>query len=43
MPSAGLRAVTGEQVEFASDFLKLYLPITIEVLSLPEGSEKPGP
>jgi|SRR6516162_4680834 hypothetical protein len=38
-----VRVVTDEQVEFASDILKLYRPITIEVLSLPEGSEKPGP
>ena len=38
-----VRAVTDEQVEFASDILKLYLPITIEVRPLPEGSEEPGP
>jgi len=38
-----VRAVTDEQVEFASDILKLYLPITIEVRPLPEGSSKPGP
>jgi hypothetical protein len=37
------RAVTDEQVEFASDILKLYLPITIEVLPLPEGSGRAGP
>src|SRR5215472_13475063 len=38
-----VRAVTDEQVEFAGDVLKLYLPITIEVLPPPEGSTKPGP
>jgi len=35
--------VTDEQVEFASDVFKLYLPITIEVRLLPEGSEEPDP
>jgi hypothetical protein len=31
-----VRAFNDEQVEFATDVLKLYLPITIEVVPLPE-------
>ena len=31
-----VRAQTDEQVEFATDVLKLYLPITIEVVPLAE-------
>jgi len=31
-----VRALSDEQVEFASDVLKLYLPMTIEVVSLTE-------
>jgi hypothetical protein len=38
-----VRAVTDEEVEFATDVLNLFLPITIEVLPLPEGPGKPGP
>jgi hypothetical protein len=37
-----VQAVTDEQVEFATDILKLFLPITIEVLPLPERPGKPG-
>lgn len=33
-----VRAFNDEQVEFARDVLKLYLPITIEVVPLPEPS-----
>ena len=38
-----VHALTDEQVEFATDVLKLYVPITIEVLPLPERPERPGP
>ena len=38
-----VRAMSDEQVEFATDVLKLYVPITIEVLSFPEGPGTPGP
>ena len=38
-----VRAVTDEQVEFATEVLKLYVPITIEVVPLSEGAAKPGP
>jgi hypothetical protein len=38
-----VRALTDEQVEFASDVLRLFLPITIEVRPLPEAPGKPGP
>src|SRR5215475_4903326 len=31
-----VRALRDEQVEFANDILKLYLPITIEVVPVPE-------
>jgi hypothetical protein len=34
-----VRALSEEQVEFAADVLKLYLPITIEVVPLPERPE----
>lgn len=37
-----VRALTDEQVEFAADVLKLYVPITIEVVPLSEGSATPG-
>ena len=37
-----VRALTDEQVEFATDILKLYVPIAIEVMPLPESSAKPG-
>jgi hypothetical protein len=36
-----VRALTDEQVEFASDVLNLFLPITIEVVPLKEGQEPP--
>lgn len=32
-----VRSLTNEQVEFATDILKLYLPIAIEIAPLPEG------
>ena len=38
-----VRAVDDEQVEFAADVLKLYLPITIEVVPLAEGPQAPPP
>lgn len=38
-----VRVVDDEQVEFATDVLKLYLPITIEVVPLAEGPEAPVP
>jgi len=38
-----VRAVADEQVEFASDILKLYLPITIDVAPRPDQSGRPGP
>jgi hypothetical protein len=34
-----VRALTDEQVEFATDVLRLYLPITIGVVPLKEGQE----
>jgi hypothetical protein len=37
-----VRASTDEQVEFATDVLKQYLPITIEVVPLAEGPEPPS-
>jgi hypothetical protein len=37
-----VRALTDEQVEFATDVLKLYVPIAIEVVPLSEGSAKPN-
>jgi hypothetical protein len=36
-----VRALDDEQVEFATDVLKLYLPIAIEVVPLSEGPEAP--
>lgn len=38
-----VRALNDQQVEFATDVLKLYLPITIEVVPLPERPEAPVP
>jgi hypothetical protein len=38
-----VRALSDEQVEFANDVLKLYLPITIEVVPLTERPEAPSP
>jgi len=38
-----VRALSDEQVEFASDVLKLYLPIMIEVVPFPERPETPTP
>jgi hypothetical protein len=38
-----VRGLTDEQVEFATDVLKLYLPITIEVVPLPEGPQASTP
>lgn len=38
-----VRAVTDDQVEFAIGVLKLYVPITVEVLSVPEKPGRPGP
>ena len=38
-----VRALDDEQVEFATDVLKLYLPITIEVVPLAERPEAPTP
>ena len=38
-----VRAVDDEQVEFASDVLKLYLPIAIEVVPLAERPKAPPP
>jgi hypothetical protein len=38
-----VRALNDRQVEFATDVLKLYLPITIEVIPLPERPEAPLP
>jgi hypothetical protein len=38
-----VRALDDEQVEFATDVLKLYLPITIEVVPLSEPPEAPPP
>jgi hypothetical protein len=37
-----VRALTDEQVEFAADVLKQYLPIAIEVVPLAEGPETPN-
>jgi hypothetical protein len=37
-----VRAQTDEEVEFAMGILKLYLPITIEVMPLQEGPETPS-
>jgi hypothetical protein len=37
-----VRALSDEQVEFASDVLKLYLPITVEVVPLAERPEAPA-
>jgi hypothetical protein len=36
-----VRALTDEQVEFATDILKLFLPITIEVVALQERPPTP--
>jgi hypothetical protein len=36
-----VRVLDDEQVEFATDVLKLYLPITIEVVPLAERPETP--
>jgi hypothetical protein len=36
-----VRALTDEQVEFVTDILKLYVPITIEIMPLLEGTAKP--
>jgi len=38
-----VRALSDEQVEFASDVLKLYLPMTIEVVPLTERPAAPSP
>jgi hypothetical protein len=38
-----VRALNDEQVEFASDVLKLYLPMAIEVVPLAERPEAPPP
>ena len=38
-----VRALDDEQVEFATDVLKLYLPIAIEVVPLAERPETPTP
>ena len=38
-----VRAVDDEQMEFASDVLKLYLPIAIEVVPLAERPKAPPP
>jgi hypothetical protein len=38
-----VRALDDAQVEFATDVLKLYLPIAIEVVLLAEGPEAPPP
>jgi hypothetical protein len=38
-----VRALNDAQVEFANDVLKLYLPITIEVVPVPERPETPAP
>lgn len=38
-----VRALDDAQVEFATDVLKLYLPIAIEVVLLAEGPESPTP
>jgi hypothetical protein len=38
-----VRALDDEQVEFATDVLKLYLPIAIEVVPLAERPETPAP
>ena len=38
-----VRIRTDEQVEFVTDVLKLYVPITIDVVPLPERLERPGP
>ena len=37
-----VRAVTDEQVEFASKVIRQYVPITIEVFLFPEKSAGPG-
>ena len=37
-----VRALTDVQVEFASDVLKLYVPITIQVVPLAEGPAPPS-
>jgi hypothetical protein len=37
-----VRALSDEQVEFATDVLRQYLPITIEVVPLAEGPEAPA-
>ena len=37
-----VRALTDDHVAFATDILKLYVPITIEVMLLSEGSAKPN-
>jgi hypothetical protein len=38
-----VRALSDDQVEFATGVLKLYLPMTIEVVPLPERPEAPVP
>ena len=38
-----VRALSDERVEFASDVLKLYLPMAIEVVPLTERPEAPSP
>ena len=38
-----VRALSDAEVEFASDVLKLYLPMAIEVAPLPERPEAPSP
>lgn len=38
-----VRAIDDEQVEFATDVLKLYLPLTIEVVPLSEPPGAPPP
>jgi hypothetical protein len=38
-----VRALSDEQVEFATGVLRLYLPITVEVVSFREGTPRPPP
>jgi hypothetical protein len=38
-----VRALTDEQVESATDTLKQYVPITIDVVTTTDAPEKPGP
>jgi hypothetical protein len=38
-----VRALADEQVEFAADILKQYVPITIDIVTAADASERPGP